>query len=128
SDQATGRNNLSLALSSLRRQLEPPDVARGSVVLADRLNVQLNPAVVGTDVAEFESRIAVALAEDQAAFRLNELAGAIELYLGPLLPGYYEEWIEPERERLQEAYLGALRRAAGLLAQTRQYPRALDYA
>jgi DNA-binding SARP family transcriptional activator len=32
----TGRNRLSVTLSALRRQLEPPGVSPGSVLLADR--------------------------------------------------------------------------------------------
>src|SRR5438552_12822810 len=47
-----GRNRLRLALSSLRRQLEPPGIPSGAVLLADRHSVQLNPAVVATDVAQ----------------------------------------------------------------------------
>src|SRR5712691_6865457 len=53
-----GRNRLRLALKSLRRQLEPPDVAPGSVILADRTVVQINPVTVTTDVAEFEAALA----------------------------------------------------------------------
>src|SRR5436305_12019550 len=37
----SGRNNLSRELWSLRRQLEPPGVPAGGVILADHANVQL---------------------------------------------------------------------------------------
>src|SRR5690242_11788069 len=46
----TGRHNLGSALWFLRNQLEPPRVPPGSVLLADRLSVQLNPEAVRTDV------------------------------------------------------------------------------
>ena len=42
-DEALGRNSLSQCLSSLRSQLEPAGVESGSVLIADRLNIQLNP-------------------------------------------------------------------------------------
>src|SRR5579862_2707757 len=53
-----GRHNLSNALSFLRHLLEPPGVPPGSVILADRASVRLNPAVVTVDVLDFESDLA----------------------------------------------------------------------
>src|SRR5688572_17224193 len=50
-DPDAARHNLRQALSSLRRQLEPPGVEAGAVLLADRRNAGLNPAAVTTDVA-----------------------------------------------------------------------------
>ena len=41
----SARNRLSTALSSLRRQLEPPGVPTGAVLLANRFQVGLNPEV-----------------------------------------------------------------------------------
>src|SRR6187549_2959263 len=38
-----GRDRLSTALSSLRRQFEPPGVPAGAVIIADRFSVRLNP-------------------------------------------------------------------------------------
>src|SRR5438045_3131066 len=60
-DRETARRKLRIALSSLRRQLEPPGVPAGAVILANRLTVQLNPAVCTTDVAGFEAGLAAAL-------------------------------------------------------------------
>src|SRR5947209_3768367 len=42
------------ALASLRRQLEPPGVAPGSVIVAARKTVRLDSEAVSTDVAQFE--------------------------------------------------------------------------
>src|SRR5690349_19489263 len=53
-----GRNNLSIALSSLRHQVEPPGIPAGAVLLADRFNVRFNPEGVTTDVVELESLLA----------------------------------------------------------------------
>src|SRR5215475_12617690 len=44
-----GRQSLSRALSSLRHQLEPPGVPAGSVLLADRATLQVNPDAISTD-------------------------------------------------------------------------------
>lgn len=40
-DPEAGRNSLRVALNSLRRQLEPPGVPQGAVLIADRASVQL---------------------------------------------------------------------------------------
>src|SRR5262245_7178973 len=85
---AAGRASLSVALSSLRHQLEPPGTLAGSIILADRLSVELNSAAVATDVTEFETLLRGAAAADSQAQRLQQLSDAIDLYRGLLLPGY----------------------------------------
>src|SRR5205823_2743923 len=96
-DLDAGRHNLSNALSVLRRVLEPVGVAPGTVILADQHAVRLNHDLVQTDVAAFEAATAIAstpgLPEPETRERLLQAA---ELYRGPLLPGFYEEWIAPE--------------------------------
>src|SRR5258708_7059559 len=54
------RHKLRKALTSLRRQLEPPGVPAGGVLIADRSTVQLNPVCATTDVAHFEAAIQAA--------------------------------------------------------------------
>ena len=48
-----GRNRLSIALNSLREQLEPDPAERGQVIGADRSAVRIRG--VATDVAEFDT-------------------------------------------------------------------------
>jgi predicted ATPase len=88
-DLEAGRNNLKQSLSVLRRLLEPPGTAAGSVLIADRQNVRLNPAAFSTDAAEFE-----------AALHTQQWERAAALYRGELLPGFYDDWVIEERERL----------------------------
>src|SRR5579884_1536244 len=122
-----GRMSLRTALSSLRRQLEPPGVPVGSVLIADRVNVRLNSASIRVDATQFEQalRAASRLAPEEQA---EPLFQAIELYRGELLPGFYEEWVLSERGRQADIYLGALRQLTKLLAQAREYQRALEVA
>ena len=68
------RNSLSAALSSLRRELGE------EILVADRYSVRLSPGAVETDVAAFDS-----------ALKSQDFARAVELYRGPLLPGFYED-------------------------------------
>jgi predicted ATPase/DNA-binding SARP family transcriptional activator len=108
-----GRNRLRVALSSLRRQLEPPGVPAGAVLIADRVSVRLNPEACSTDVAAFDAALKAAARAAAASERAERLREALELYQGELLPGHYEAWVFPERQRLSEAFFQAL---DGLLA------------
>jgi hypothetical protein len=56
SDLDAGRGNLSTELHSLRRQLEPPGVPAGAVIVADRFAVQLNPAACSRGLNRAVSR------------------------------------------------------------------------
>jgi hypothetical protein len=82
-------------------------------------------------VADFEAACAQAVAAEQYGRSAEAIAAfktAADLYTGDLLPGWYDEWLAPERERLRQAYLDALERLAALLEQRRSYRQALDYA
>src|SRR5215470_6306300 len=73
-----GRHNLSNALSFLRHQLEPPGVPPGTIILADRASVRLNPAAVRVDALEFEGELGQAQAEGLSeAERLTRMEQAL---------------------------------------------------
>lgn len=114
---AAGRRSLRVALSSLRHQVEPPGVPSGAVLSAARETVGLNPHAITTDVAAFEAvleaaRAAAGHADVSAQTRF--LREAVRLYRGSLLPGFYESWIAPEEQRLEQLFLDALRRLIAL--------------
>jgi predicted ATPase/DNA-binding SARP family transcriptional activator len=123
-----GRVSLRVALNSLRRQLEPPDVQAGAVIVADRFHVSLNPETISSDTREFEEGLKAAREAADDAARIDQLRQAIGLYTGEMLPDYYEDWVLAERNRLQEAYLGALRQVIRALAQSRKLHEAVVYA
>jgi predicted ATPase/DNA-binding SARP family transcriptional activator len=99
-----GRNNLSTALSSLRHLLEPPGVPAGAVIQAERFTVRLNPIAFTTDVADFEAALQRAERAPGESEQAEHLADAVDRYRGPLLPGYYEEWVLTEQVRLEERF------------------------
>ena len=119
-----GRMNLRVALSSLRRQMEPPGTPHGGVLTADRSNIQLNRIACTTDVAEFEA----ALASSRMGADAEALTRAVSVYRGDLLPEIYDDWALGERERLAQAHLGALHRLTRLLTEAGHFDRALDPA
>ena len=86
---AVGRNRLRQVLSTLKSMLEPAGVPGAAVVLADRLSVRAAPGALGSDALRFEQLVRAGQAERAAA-----------LYRGELMPGYFDEWIHDERQRL----------------------------
>jgi DNA-binding SARP family transcriptional activator len=123
-----GRHNLSVAVSWLRQQLEPPGVADGAVLIADRFSVRLDPAAVTTDAGEFEAALRSAGEAAAAGEQIACLERAAELYHGELLPGFYDDWIPPEQHRLRASLLQALQQLIQKLERSGQADRALVYA
>src|SRR5256884_9532708 len=83
------------------------------------------------DVAEFEQTLTLADAatrrHDQHALQAA-LEQADSLYRGELLPGCYDEWILPERERLRQRHLQALEQLLRLFEVQGEHVTAIRYA
>src|SRR5262249_15588736 len=122
SEPRAGRNKLSLALSSLRHQLEPPGIPAGAVILANRTAGQLTRARVCTEVAQLEASLSVAARAASGVEQAQRLAEAIDLYRGELLPGCCEDWVFPERQHLAEASLQVLDQLIQHLEQAGNLP------
>jgi DNA-binding SARP family transcriptional activator len=122
------RLSLRVCLHALRQRLEPDGIAKGDVLLADRVYVQLNVQTVTVDAVEFERAVATALSSEPTHDRLHGLLHAIDLYVGEFLPGFYDDWVFDARARLSELYYGALREAVRLLAEADRSSEALSYA
>ncbi len=75
------------------------------------------------DVTEFLDHLDAASGPDEA----THLRSAVELYRGDLLPACYDEWAEPERDRLRRLALDALARLVAIL-RTGSDTAALDAA
>lgn len=88
------------ARSNLRQTLWRLGQALGTTYLsADSEHLELDPgAECWIDVRAFSLRKATRL------LSADELIGALEAYGGELLPGFYEDWIHEERERLQAEF------------------------
>ena len=102
SDEERGRNSLSQALATLRRDMDEDDPVVGAAEL------RLNSSVVTSDVADFERCIAA-----------GDLERAVASYEGPFLDGVFvreaaefERWTEGQRRRLHDMCAAALERLA----------------
>jgi DNA-binding SARP family transcriptional activator len=126
--EAQARNNLRQLLHQLR-QVFP---AVEHFLSADKHTLHWHPVTpFHLDVAEFEQ----ALTEAEAATRRNDrsaLQTSLErvdtLYRGELLPGCYDEWILPERERLRLRYMQALEHLLRLFEEQGDTVTAIRYA
>ena len=95
-DPTAIRNRLNQAVSSLRRQLHPPESA-SMVLLADHRSIGLNREAIETDVEEFLRSLRAADRARERTDKIRFLRRAVTLYRGELLNGYYEEWVLAER-------------------------------
>jgi TolB-like protein/DNA-binding SARP family transcriptional activator/Flp pilus assembly protein TadD len=99
--QSRARHSLEQLLYAIRSSID-------EAVFAGVNPVRLNPGVVSSDVAEF-----------QTALKRGDLEGAVDAYRGPFLDGFYlsdapefEQWVAAERARLERSYSDALERLA----------------
>jgi DNA-binding SARP family transcriptional activator/predicted ATPase len=126
--EAQARNNLRQLLHQLR-QVFP---AVENFLSADTHTLYWHPLTpCRLDVAEFEQ----ALAESAAAIQRNDqcayqsaLEQADSLYRGTLLPGCFDEWLLPERERLRQRHLQALEQLVRLFEVQGDTINAIRYA
>jgi len=128
STDSQARTNLRTLLTRLREALPESD----RFLLLDALTIGICPdAPIELDVAVFESALQlarVAKQENRVGEAIEALKAAVAAYGGDLLPGCYDEWILPERERLRQAYLGALEQLIELFRTRGDYRAAIEQA
>lgn len=116
-DEEHGRGLLKQAFYALRRDLHAPDLFLRATEL------RLNPTVVTSDIQLFE-----------IALDRGDLSGAVSLYQGPFLDGFYlsdspefEHWVEAERDQLRRRVGDALEKLAAEVAAQGDNRSAVDY-
>ncbi len=128
STEAQARTNLRSLIHRLRQALPDAD----AFLHIDAQMVQWRADAPCTlDVAAFEQALARAAQAgqrgDQTAAR-SALQEAVDLYRGDLLPGWYDDWVLLERERLRQAFLAVLERLIVLLEHDQEYAVAIEHA
>jgi predicted ATPase/DNA-binding SARP family transcriptional activator len=97
-NEANARSNLRHAVWRLRRVLEPGEAAGSTFLQADNFTVAFAAdADYWLDTAVLEQGAA---AEDS----LPSMIETVSAYRGELLPGFYADWINLERERLHNVF------------------------
>ena len=111
------RRNLRQYLHRLRRALEPVD-PRNAVVVTEGNSIRfVLPAGWELDIEQFES-----------AIDAGQFARAVDLYTGDLLQEVYDDWVEPERERLTRLFRQTLLRLIDQHSAARDWSQAIAYA
>ena len=95
-------------------------------VLVEMGEYHLDAARFSIDVDEFDAALANARAASNDETVARWLEGAVGLYQGDYLGNLYYDWLFPERRRLSQEYLGALRQLADYHFSQERYTRALD--
>jgi DNA-binding SARP family transcriptional activator len=126
------KKNLRQALwqlqSALGAQVEP---IFDRVLLVEPDWVRLNPeAHFWLDVAVFEKTFGLVhkvAGQELDAQKVQALQRVEQLYQGPLLEGWYQDWCLTERERLQTMYLAMLDKLMSYYEAHHDYEASLSY-
>ncbi|MGV3723383.1 MAG: BTAD domain-containing putative transcriptional regulator [Actinomycetota bacterium] len=124
-DSEVGRRSLRQALYALRGLLKELSASSDGLLLTDRAKIQLNSARLVTDVLAFERTAEAAAAAQSLPDRLAALTQAAELYRAELLPGFYQDAICEERNRLAEMNLEVRPRLARALEESGKLEEAI---
>lgn len=128
STETQAHTNLRTLLTRLRHTLPNAD----TFLYTDRHGIQWQPRpshpAWSLDVLDFEQALVHAENAQESRGVRRSLEEAVALYHGDLLPGCYDEWILPERDRLQQAFLKALERLIALQEEERDYDGAISTA
>lgn len=101
-DPEKQRNRLRYELSTLRKLL-----GVDAIHAPDNSQIALAPPVT-SDAAAFEEALRTAAKASSPAEKLPYLEAATALYRGDFLPGFYDDWVSGERDRLRERWGDAL--------------------
>lgn len=115
-----------LALASLRTAVWRLKKVNPDCVRCEGLSLGLHPSVT-VDIHERETFVTTLLndkVDDPEWLR----GGLPHLRQGDLLPGWYDDWVIVERERMRILRLHALENAARILTRHRELAAALDLA
>ena len=118
SSEENARSNLRHELWRLRKAL---GTQADTYLISDDLTIAFNPhSAYDLDVLQMES----ASLEDSPA---EDLIAALSVYRGELLPGFYEEWVFVERNRLAAFFEERMARLLELLQTEGRWAEALDW-
>ncbi len=96
--EANARNYLRKALWLLRKSIAVDTLGGEEYLLADDISITFNPD------ADYWLDVNAVRHKSTDAMSVEDQIKAVSAYQGELLPGFYEEWVTLERERLKAAF------------------------
>lgn len=115
---AQARNNLRYTLWQIRKGLSRGDARPEMYLTADKITVTL---AVWCDGAEM-------LRPLNGGSDAESLVRAASLYGGELLPGFYEDWVVLDRERMRAAFESKVQKLLDVLARAAKWPEVLEWS
>lgn len=113
--ESTARKNLRNTVWRLRKAVGE------EYILSDRETVAFN------DSAPHYLDVAL-LAEKEETRGTEELVQTVSAYKGELLPGFYEDWVLLERERLRSKFEGRIQELLEQLSDSGRWPEVISWA
>lgn len=120
--EASARRYLRQALWRIRRALPPAEASDSPWVVTDDIQVVFNPHssyIVDTQVLEHR---------EPGWEDIDALAHSAGQYLGDLLPGFYDDWITLQRERLRSIFEEKVALLIERLIQEERWREAVNWA
>ena len=117
STQKNARNNLRHALWQLRKALRQTGQAY----------IQADDITIAFDVESDYWLDTAILEEERERWTADDLLQNLAVYRGELLPGFYDEWIELERERLQAIFERKMGLLLEHLVEEKRWPEVLAW-
>ena len=122
SSEAQARTNLRQALHNIRHAIPEPD----RFLRVEAQTVQWIPdAPAEIDAIQFDHAARTGLEPPLDRVLLERAAS---LYMGDLLPGCYDDWVEPERDRLRKLYITVLEQLTALIDERGDTTASLRFA
>ncbi|TME29117.1 MAG: hypothetical protein E6I75_22730, partial [Chloroflexi bacterium] len=116
-DENNARSNLRHALWRIRKAIEPDQVA-APYLLSDELAVSFNAG------ADYWLDAAILVRDGES---LQNQIEALVVYRGELLPGFYDDWVTLERERLEALVQHKMQRLLDRMLEERRWSAVLEW-
>ncbi|KJR39981.1 transcriptional activator domain-containing protein [Candidatus Magnetoovum chiemensis] len=133
-DAVSGRKNLLMAVSALRKLIEPdilPKKASSYIKFADGMYSFFIPDGSYIDAFEFESCISNAVKYSEEHNNIEAecyYKRAVELYKADFLEeDLYEDWTYPLRDKYLSMYIKALKELSNVNYKNQDYTRTIEY-
>jgi WD40 repeat protein/DNA-binding SARP family transcriptional activator len=121
SSEDNARSNLRQALWRVRKALNDKSAPDRTYLFSDQLSVEFNQdSNYWLDVAILEKQARETTTTDQ-------LMDLLTLYRGELLPGFYDDWVLLERERLQALFEREVERLLDQLNNEQRWTEVLEW-
>ena len=119
--EANARSYLRKALWQARKSMAAGTHGGEEYLLADDISISFNPN------ADYWLDADAVRGKPTEAMPVEEQIEAVSAYQGELLPGFYEEWVNLERERLRAVFEQKMQVLLGRLVEEGHWAETLDW-